>query len=254
LMFGVGIGIVFSHISLQCTVTSTTNYDILVGQQALYPLGFGVDNWTEEAWMRPGWSAGDGRKELILVVFAAGTMTLTTEAMFGCSALASDLPCSSTLLEETYAFMSGVAEPREHTPIEIPARHCKDPFPPWDTQLELTRRSREIVDSLDASHLPIDSSTPLLARTIQWQPPDEGITLVELFAGIGTGLAVVLEVGLKVRRYIHVDSSFTANRAARHHIERLLALYPKQLPSSAIRGCFGKLPRDVTLISEDDLC
>jgi len=72
-------------------------------------------------------------------------------------------------------------------------------------------------------------------------------------AGIGTGLAAVLEAGLKVRRYIHVDSGFAANRAAHHHIQRLLALYPEQLPSSAIRGCFGKLPRDVTLISEDDL-
>jgi hypothetical protein len=63
----------------------------------------------------------------------------------------------------------------------------------------------------------------------------------------------VLEAGLKVRRYIHVDSGFVANRVARHHINRLLALYPEQLPPSAIHGCFGKLPRDVTLISDDDL-
>ena len=99
----------------------------------------------------------------------------------------------------------------------------------------------------------MDPSTPLLARTIQWRPLDEDITLVELFTGIGTGLAAVLEAGLKVRQYIHVDSGFAANRAARHHMQRLLALYPEQLPPSAIRGCFGKLPRDVTLISHDDL-
>jgi hypothetical protein len=253
LMFGVGSGPLFSHVSLQCAVTGATNYDILVGQQALYPLGFGVDNWTEEAWIRPGWSAGDGRKELIPVVFAASAVTSTTEAMFGCSALASDLPCNSILLEETYAFMSTVVESREHAPLEILARHCKDPLPPWGTQLELTRRSQEIVNALDTPQFVVDSSTPLLARTIQWRPPDEGITLVELFAGIGTGLAAVLEAGLKVRQYIHVDSGFAANRAARHHMQRLLALYPEQLPPSAIRGCFGKLPRDVTLISHDDL-
>ena len=253
LMFGVGSGPLFSHVSLQCAVTAATNYDILVGQQALYPLGFGVDNWTEEAWIRPGWSAGDGRKELIPVVFAASAVTETTKAMFGCSALASDLPCGSTLLEETYAFMSGVAESHEHAPVEIPARHCKDPPSPWGTPLELIRRSREIVEPLVTSESSVDSSTPLLARPIQWQPPEEGITLVELFAGIGTGLAAVLEAGLKVRQYIHVDSGFAANRAARHHVQRLLALYPEQLPPSAIRGCFGKLPRDITLISEDDL-
>ena len=76
---------------------------------------------------------------------------------------------------------------------------------------------------------------------------------MELFAGIGTGLAAVLEAGLKVRRYIHVDTGFVPNRAARHHFQRLLALYPEQLPPSAIHGCFGHLPRDVTLISDEDL-
>ena len=149
--------------------------------------------------------------------------------------------------------MSRVAESREHAPVATPARHCKDPLPPWGTQLDLTRCSREIVDALDAAPLSTDSSTPWLARTIQWRPPDEGITLVELFAGIGTGLAAVFEAGLKVRRYIHVDSGFAANRAARHHMQRLLALYPEQLPPSAIRGCFGKLPWVVTLVNEDDL-
>lgn len=73
-------------------MTSATNYDILVGQQALYPLGFGLDNWTEEAWIRPGWSAGDGRKEFIPVAFAAAAMTMSAEPLFGCSALAADLP------------------------------------------------------------------------------------------------------------------------------------------------------------------
>ena len=180
LVFRVGSGPLFSHVSLQCAVTGATNYDILVGQQALYPLGFGVDNWIEEAWIQPGWFAGDSRKELI-------------------------------------------------------------------------HRTHEIVHTLDAPPLSIDSAIPLLARTIQWRPPDEGITLVELFAGIGTGLAAVLEAGLKVRRYVHVDNGFAANRAARHHMQRLLALYLEQLPPSAIRGCFGKLPWNVTLVSEDDL-
>ena len=166
-MFAVGPGPLFSHVSLQCVVTGATNYDILVGQQALYPLGFAVDNWTEEAWIRLKWSADDGKKELIPVVFAASAVISTGEAMFGCSDLASDLRCGSMLLEETYAFMSGVVEPRQSAPVEIPARHCKDPLPPWGTQLELTRRSQEIVDALDAPQAVVVSTTPLLARPIQ---------------------------------------------------------------------------------------
>lgn len=98
LIFCIGPRPLYSHLSLQCAVTSATNYDILVGQQALYPLGFGLDNWTEEAWIRPGWSAGDGRKEFIPVAFAAAAMTMSAETLFGCSALASDLPCGPVLL------------------------------------------------------------------------------------------------------------------------------------------------------------
>jgi hypothetical protein len=41
---------------MKCVDTNATNYDILVGQQALYPLGFGLDNWTEE----------DGRLEMVV--------------------------------------------------------------------------------------------------------------------------------------------------------------------------------------------
>ena len=102
----------------------------MVGWQTLYPLGFGLNNWTEEAWIRPGWSASDGRKELIHVVFVPNARSSLAEAMFGCSAQALDLPCGSTLLEETFAFMLGVAESHEHAPLEVRSRHVKDPLPP----------------------------------------------------------------------------------------------------------------------------
>ena len=50
-------------------VTNAETYDILVGQQALYPIGFGLDNWTEEAWFRLGWAFGDGHKERLPITF-----------------------------------------------------------------------------------------------------------------------------------------------------------------------------------------
>jgi hypothetical protein len=49
LNFRVKLGDPPAPLLLRCAVTDATNYDILVGQQALYPLGFGLDNWTEEA-------------------------------------------------------------------------------------------------------------------------------------------------------------------------------------------------------------
>ena len=78
----------------------------MVGQHVLYLLGFGLDNSTEKAWIRLGWSTSDGRKEFIHVAFAAAAMTMSAKTLFGCAALTFDLPFGPVLLEETFAFMS----------------------------------------------------------------------------------------------------------------------------------------------------
>jgi hypothetical protein len=44
LIFNVGAGPTYTHLSIKCIVTNATNHDILVGQQAFYPLGFDLDN------------------------------------------------------------------------------------------------------------------------------------------------------------------------------------------------------------------
>ena len=79
---------------------NATTYDILLGQHALYPIGFGLDNWTEEAWFRPGWSLGDGHKESLPVSFCnlAGVKG-GENAMYGCVALEDILATKDSLLE-----------------------------------------------------------------------------------------------------------------------------------------------------------
>jgi hypothetical protein len=52
---------------------------------------------------------------------------------------------------------------------------------------------------------------PLNNSTIHWKPLDDEIVLLELFGGIGTSLAAVLQAGIKVQRYVYVDT----NEAAR---------------------------------------
>ena len=44
-----------------------------------------------------------------------------------------------------------------------------------------------------------------------------------------------------------------STRVARYHLHQLMVLYSQHLPLTTIRGCFSRLPRDVTLISEADL-
>ena len=163
------------------------------------------------------------------MAFAAAAMTMSVENLFGCSVLALDLPCGSVLLVETLAFIFSSMDLSDSPSLEVPTRHCKDPFLPWSTRAELSRQCRDFVTSLDPMEVSPTSSSSTFASPIHWHRPKDSITLVELFAGIGTGLAAVLEAGLKVKQYIHLDIGVASNQAVRHHIQRLLALYPKQL-------------------------
>ena len=48
LSFRVKPGDPLAPLLLRCAMTDATNYDILVGQQTIYLLGFGLDNWTKK--------------------------------------------------------------------------------------------------------------------------------------------------------------------------------------------------------------
>ena len=98
------------------------------------------------------------------------------------------------------------------------------------------------LSSLGSTPVFMRDTSSVLAHTISWRPPDEGIILVELYGGIGTRLAAVLEVGLMVRQYIYVDDSQVSTRVAHHQIHQLMMLYSQQLDPSAIHGCFACLP------------
>ena len=130
LQFKVGTN-AYTHISVRCVITSATSYDILLGQQALYPIGFGHDSWTEEAWFRPGWSQGDGRKEVIPVIF--GSLAGLVEgqvAMYGC--VAELFATGDLLLEGNMSAMDSPPPSDLHLPRQLRTfiRHPKGPLPP----------------------------------------------------------------------------------------------------------------------------
>jgi hypothetical protein len=53
---------------------------------------------------------------------------------------------------------------------------------------------------------------------VKLQCDPKGLVFVELFARLGTGLAIVLEVGLVVQHYIYIDNKL-AQRVANHHLK-----------------------------------
>ncbi len=50
----------------------------------------------------------------------------------------------------------------------------------------------------------------VLRQLITWTPPKEGITLLQLFGGIGIGLEALLQSWMVVQRYFYVDIDFIA--------------------------------------------
>jgi site-specific DNA-cytosine methylase len=77
--------------------------------------------------------------------------------------------------------------------------------------------------------------------------------LLELFGGIGSGLVVVLQAGLKVKRYIYVDVDEAARQVAKRHSRRLRTQFPEVLATNAIKSSFSTLAGDIALISTEDI-
>jgi hypothetical protein len=45
------------QLQVRCWVTNATSYDVFIGQEALFPLGFTIDNWFEHAYYRVDWES-----------------------------------------------------------------------------------------------------------------------------------------------------------------------------------------------------
>jgi hypothetical protein len=97
----------------------------------------------------------------------------------------------------------------------------------WSTTMQLREATELVVqEAWQESLLPReeegsdgteDHGPPLDNSTIHWKPSDDGIVLLELFEGIGTGLAAVLQAGIKVQQYVYVDTDEAALQVAKHH-------------------------------------
>jgi hypothetical protein len=133
----------------------------------------------------------------------------------------------------------------------------------WSTNTQLCEATELVVqeawqDSLlpreeEGSDGTEDHGPPLDNSTIHWKPPDDGIVLLELFGGIGTGLATVLQAGIKVQRYIYIDTNEAARQAAKHHSRGLRVRFPELLTTTANLLVFSSLTGDISLISDKDL-
>jgi hypothetical protein len=95
--------------------------------------------------------------------------------------------------------------------------------------------------------------SPLDTTPIAWEYPFEGICVLDLFGGISTSLATVLQVGILVRKYLYVERDETAKRVSLHHLTLLMRQYPELLSRLAIQRYQQALPLDIALLGAQNL-
>ena len=98
--------------------------------------------------------------------------------VFWCVAIVDTLPYEYALLEKSLAFMGSVEDQWKMIPKGALVCHPKDLLPPWRDSAGLFQRCEGIVLSLVSTISIIRDIPSMLAHTISWHPPDEGITLV----------------------------------------------------------------------------
>jgi hypothetical protein len=174
-------------------------------------MGFTLDFWEETASYRPGWQVGDGRKASLPARFIR-VLTNNLADLFAFSGL---VDAASPWFMETFdenAFAT-------HLHMQVDAHlstqnlesikvHQPRIEAAWSTITQLCEAVELVVqEAWQESLLPReeegsdgteDHGPPLDNSTIHWKPPDDEIVLLELFGSIGTGLAAILQAGIKV--------------------------------------------------------
>ena len=252
-----------STMEVRAVLAGADSYDVLIGGAVLYPMGFDLDYWRERVSYRPGWRDGDGRESYLparFTGFVAGPRD-TVPVTHACSGvilhhqdLLEDVPEEDEIMEASLALQRGVrfsSSSGEDSPL-------------WGTEQQLRDSATRLVDEAwreisipqPEESVTIEGSiplTPLDTSPIIWQYPSEGICLLELFGGMSTGLAAVLQAGIRVRGYLYVETDEDARRISLRHVAQLVERYPHLLPVDAVRGYQHTLPTDILLLGADDL-
>ncbi|CAI7850249.1 unnamed protein product [Closterium sp. NIES-54] len=79
------------------------------------------------------------------------------------------------------------------------------------------------------------------------------VTLVELFGGIGAGLAAALEAGLEVKKWLYIEIDPEVRKMAWSHVRSLQERYPAQLRKEVIVEAMKREHWDVREISRQEV-
>jgi hypothetical protein len=212
-------------LQVRCLVTNATSYDVLIGQEALFPPGFTINNWFEHAYYRMDWETDGHHLGYIPLDLYGNHSPMAHHCML------KEAHTISYIQQASHEWIEGDEE-------EIAYAQATESLKvvPIDIQ-----HGPEILQRFKVAHKPLvnvlssfesmeshgELIKPLLRQLITWTPPKEGITLLELFGGIGTGLEALLQSGMVVRRYFYVDIDPIARQVAASRMREFTTRFPQ---------------------------
>ncbi|CAI7758131.1 unnamed protein product [Closterium sp. NIES-53] len=179
-----------SSVTLQCGISPSEDYDLLLGVEFLYCIGATICMWEEKLTYR--------------VVYREKNQPVAK------------LPVRFIRREPREAYQAEIRTVEEELGILS-----------WE-RLDEERRQR------DRHRQRWGESGRLRELNLDAGVFHKPIVLLELFAGICTGLAAVLKAGLRVEKYIYVENDEAVNCMAWHHVKKLEERYPSQLYAGAV--------------------
>ncbi|CAI7765399.1 unnamed protein product [Closterium sp. NIES-54] len=198
-----------SSVRLQCGISPSEDYDLLLGVEFLYCIGATICMWEEKLTYR--------------VVYWEKNQPVA------------ELPVRFIRREPREAYQAEIRTVEEELGILS-----------WE-RLDEERRQR------DQHRQRWGESGRLRELHLDAGVFHKPIVLLELFAGICTGLAAVLKAGLRVEKYIYVENDEAVNCMAWHHVKKLEERYPSQLYAGAVEKGAEWVCHRVEDVKEDAL-
>jgi len=211
-------------LQVRCLVTNATNYDLLIGQETLFPPGFTIDNWLEHAYYRVDWETNGHHLGYIPLDLHGNHSPMAHHCML------KEAHTISYIQQANHKWIEGdeeeityaqATESLRVVPTDI--QHGPEVLQRFKVAHKPLVKALSSFESMESHGEPIK---PLLRQLITWTPPKDGITLLELFGGIGTGLEALLQSGMVVRRYFYVDIDPIVRQVATSRMKEFITRFP----------------------------
>ncbi|KAK3253117.1 hypothetical protein CYMTET_37618 [Cymbomonas tetramitiformis] len=106
-------------------------------------------------------------------------------------------------------------------------------------------------DCVDGQATSLDTR-PLPQRTVS-HLHSKGAVVIELCAGLCSGLEAWFIAGGNITKYVYCDNNAKSRQIAKRRLVQLHNRFPQQLPLEALHDTFTSVPQDLRRISRDDL-